>query len=147
VNKVNLENIKKVIRDFEKDVKNPELIVEKEGQKITFKKDVSGIQEKEIRSPWIGEAKEVRGKEGRYAKEGEVVATIHSLCLDHEVIMPEDGTITSIMIKPGNIIDFHRLLFIYIPCQIVEDKPSLSNKHLETNLKDRVRAKNVDSNE
>ena len=73
---------------------------------------------KDVVSPLVGIFHELEGdkkiKVGDKVSKGQVVCNVEAMKLMNEVVMPEDGEITAILVEEGDTVEFDMPIFKYI---------------------------------
>ena len=69
---------------------------------------VSGTQ---ITSPMPGTILKLNIAEGQAVKAGDVVLILEAMKMENEIVAPCDGTVTSISVKKGDVVDTDAVLF------------------------------------
>lgn len=76
------------------------------------------IPGKDVVSPLVGIYHELDGdkkiKVGDKVSKGQVVCNVEAMKLMNEVVMPEDGEITAVLIEEGDTVEFDMPIFKYI---------------------------------
>lgn len=68
---------------------------------------------REVVSRYVGRflKKKDKLKEGETVVEGEVLGTIESMGIAHEIVVLSDGILEEVMIKDGDIVEYEQILF------------------------------------
>lgn len=69
---------------------------------------VSGLQ---VNSPMAGSVFKVLAQPGQQVKQGEAIIILEAMKMENEIIAPEDGTISEILVKEGQAVESDDVLF------------------------------------
>ena len=64
----------------------------------------------EITSPMPGKILDVKASAGQAVKKGEVVLLLEAMKMENEVVAPQDGTIATINVAPGDMVEAGNVL-------------------------------------
>jgi biotin carboxyl carrier protein len=70
----------------------------------------SGATDSRVEAPLQGNVLSVKTPVGTHVKRGQVLLILEAMKLENEIVAPSDGTVTSVNVKDGQVVDSGTLL-------------------------------------